>query len=165
MIRNRLLVHQIESTEKESEVLENQIRKLEDINMDFMTSCIDVDWNMMYGVEDYSDGDDYVFGLDEEDNDAQDGEVEEWSLSDLDQSSPDDSLWESIRPKEQKYISREPVEDIATLARHVMQLELEKRVTNPHMIDVSGEEIQLTRANMVTAGPIKYYESQIQSSF
>ena len=164
MIRNRLLVHQIESTKEESEALETQIRKLEDINMDYITSSIEVDWNLMYGIEEYSDGDDYVFGLDDAEGADYLNEEEEWSLSDQEESDSADQLWDSIKPREQKYISRQPVDSIAKLANQIMQLEVQKRVTDPNLVGVSGQEIQLTKANMLTAGPIKYYESQIKAS-
>lgn len=164
MNRNRLLVHQIESTKQESEALENQIRRLEDINMDYITNSIEVDWNLMYGIEEYSDGDDYVFGLDSECDDLQQQDEDEWSPSDSEESDSANQLWDSIKPREQKYISRQPVDSIANLANQIIHLEIQKRITDPYMMSISGEEIQLKKANMVTAGPIKYYESQIKNS-
>ena len=158
MIRNRLLTHQVEETRRDSQFLENQIRKLEEINMDHITQGIEVDWNLMYGIEEYSEGDDYVFDLNL-------NEEDEWSFSDLesleDDIEDDVVLWNAVKPQPQKSIFHNRIENVEDCLQKVIGLEASKRRKDAEANGVFGSLIPLKKPNLVTAGGIKYYDSKI----
>lgn len=155
MIQNRLLTHQIEETKKEEENLERQIRRLEDINIDYMFNGLEIDWNLMYHGNDQEEGCDYKFDYDDSESDGLD------LLSDLDSLNEcleDEGLISAFTlPK--KSLMQERVYSIENTAMKLTSLELEQRYKKT--LGMQGQQIELTKPDLLAAGHLKFYDSKI----
>lgn len=155
MIQNRLLTHQIEETKKEEENLENQIRRLEDINIDYIFNGLEIDWNLMYHGDDQDEGCDYKFDYDDSENDL------------IDLPSDIESLDESLEglncafslPK--KSLTQNRVFSIENTAKKLTNLELEYRNQMISTFGMNGKQIKLNNPNLLQDGHLKFYDSKI----
>lgn len=153
MIQNRLLTHQIEETKKEEVNLENQIRKLEDINIDYMFNGLEIDWNLMYNGNDQDDGCDYKF-------DYNDSESDELDLfSDVESLEDEGLISAFLLPT--KSIMHERVLNIEKTANNLNGLELEKRYKNIANSGINGKQIELKKPDLLEAGHLKFYDLNI----
>jgi hypothetical protein len=169
MIKNRYLTHQVEDTKKESERLEQHIRRLEEINMDYITKGLELDWNMTYSLSDCEE--DYVFDF-EHDNDFEmiaESDQEEFNLSDLSdlESLTDDEFLLDFEtsvasPKHQDSLMHFSMSNIEETAMKVYERELSKRAKEAKKFGLKGQSIILERMNLIEAGPIKYYNSKVE---
>jgi hypothetical protein len=157
MIHNRLLKHQIEESKKEAENLDIQIRKLEDINFDYIFNGLEIDWNLMYNGTDQDDGCDYKFDYDDSIS------VESYVFSDNDSLSEfsDNGRLISAFELPRKTLMNQRVYDVEDTAKKLTGLELQKRYNNIDHIGMKGKQLELKKPDLLAAGHLKFYDSKI----
>jgi hypothetical protein len=154
MIQNRLLTHQIEETKNEEENLEFQIKKLEDLNIDYMFNGLEIDWNLIYNGNGQDDDCDYKFDYDDSASDIL------TDIGSLDESLEDERLISAFSlPK--KSLMQERVYSIEKTAMKLTSLELEQRNKNITISGMKGKPIELKKPDLLDAGHLKFYDSKI----
>ena len=157
MIQNRLLSHQLEESKKDFEILENQIRNLEDINLDFIFNGLEIDWNLMYSGNAIEDDSDYIFDYDQISNGSTVNLSDTETLDNwLDEQNLTTSF--SLPPKS---LMHEKIFNIEDTVRKLGGFELEQRFKFINQFGLKGKRIELKKPNLQNDGHLKFYDGKI----
>jgi hypothetical protein len=140
------------------------IRQLEDVNIDYMTTSLDIDWNLQYSMDDELEAtQDYVFDYPSEIEKDDDWILSEYALDDDDLESLD-SEGEPVCERDygqtrdyKNLVTKLRIADIDACANKIFELENKRKTIDAKVFGVSGESIKLEKVALKDAGALKFY--------
>ena len=137
MIKNRLLLYQVEETLKESERLDNVLRSLEEIHMDYITNAIELDWNFTYFEQDLDK--DYIIDDDLLEDDDQYDQYEDDDEEYEEQEQEEEELDIITIQNQGKPLNGKKIQNITNFYNQIIDLESKQKT----LFNIQGNKIEL----------------------